>query len=192
MVRSATYDETRTAPLKPAPIKIIAVGSIPATDNDFLAWQGEHCPRLGTRDAMVLYVRYLNSQSKNLFDEQMEQWKTYMRSRLPPEQKKELKGLRARNDELKASISEHKALHETLMKTITLTPQNTPQNILSLQVVPNSQNISPRPEQSPSQIHSAPHPLEQPPSLNISPPSGEQMTDPRSTWGRTSSIPGRH
>ncbi len=91
-----------------------------------------------------------------------------------------MEGLRDRNDELDASISEHKALYETMKQAVVLTPQNTPQNILSLQVVPNSQNISPPPEQSPPQIHSAPTSLEQPPSLNmnIPPPSGEQRTDP--------------
>jgi hypothetical protein len=92
---------------------------------------------------MLLYVRYLNSEGKNLFDAQMEQWKAYMRSRLPPEQRKELEGLRDRNDELDASISEHKALYETMKQAVVLTPQNTPQNILSLQVVPSSHNISP-------------------------------------------------
>ncbi len=97
MVKSATDDETETgtAPPKPAPIKITAVGSIPATDNDFLAWQGEHCPRLGTRDAMLMYVRYLNSQNKIRFEQEMEQWKTHMRSKLPPHQRKHLEDLMA-------------------------------------------------------------------------------------------------
>ncbi len=147
-------------------------------NNDFLAWREQHCPSLAARDAMLLYVRYLNSESKVHFDEQMEQWKAYMRSKISPEQKKKLEGLRARNDELNASISELNALHGTLMQAIVLTPQNTSQNILSLQVAPTPQNIPPPPEQSPPQIHSAPPPLEQTPSLNITPPSGEQMTDP--------------
>ncbi len=78
-------------------------------------------------------------------------------------------------------IAEHKALNETLSQAIILTPQNTPQNILSLQVVPNSQNIPSLPEQSSPQIHSVPPPLEQPPSLNIPQPIDEQMTDPPGT-----------
>jgi hypothetical protein len=131
---------------------------------------------------MLMYVRrdtsMLNGQNKIRFDQEMEQWKASMRSRLSPEQKKELEGLRVRNDELNASISEHKALHETLIQAVVLTPQNTSQSTLSLQVVPNSQNISLPPEQSPPQNHSAPPSLEQPPSLNIPPPSGEQTTDP--------------
>jgi hypothetical protein len=83
----------------------------------------------------------------------------------------------ASRDELKAVVSERKALNETLRQAIVLTPQNTPQNILSLQIVPNSQNISPPPEQSSPQNNSAPPPLEQSPSRNIPPPSG-LMTDP--------------
>ena len=78
MVQSATYDKTRTVIPKPAPIKIIAVGSIPAADQNFLAWQGVHCPRFGTRDAMLMYVRYLNGEDKIRFEQEMEQWKTYM------------------------------------------------------------------------------------------------------------------
>ncbi len=73
MVQSATDDETGTVPPKPAPTKIIAVGSIPAADKDFLAWQGVHCPRLGTRDAMLMYVRYLNGEDKIRFEQEMEQ-----------------------------------------------------------------------------------------------------------------------
>ncbi len=84
----------------------------------------------------------------------------------------------ARNDGLKASISELYDLHGTLMQAVVITPQNTSQNILSLQVVPNPQNIPPPPEQSSPQNHSALPSLEQPLSLNIPPPSGEQMTDP--------------
>ena len=96
----------------------------------------------------------------------MEQWKSYMRSRLLPEQRKELEDLKARNAELDATISEHKALYEAKTQAIVLSPPN------------NSQNISPPPEQSSPQIHSAPPPLEQSPSLNIPQPNGEQMTDP--------------
>jgi hypothetical protein len=156
MVKSATDDETGTAPdlrptRKPVRSKIIAVGSIPASDSDFLAWQGVHCPRLGTRDAMLLYVKDLNGQNKIRFEQEMEQWKTYMRSRLPPHQRKHLEDLMANRDELTASvselkalsetlgqtiilathnISEQKALNETLSQTIILTPQNTSQDIL--------------------------------------------------------------
>ncbi len=183
MVKSATDDETGTAPdlrptRKPVPSKIIVMGSIPITDTDFLAWRELHCRRLAKQDAMLLHTRDLNGQNKIRLEQEMEQWKTYMRSRLSPEQKKELEGLRARNDELDDSISEHKALYETRKQAAVLAPQNTPHNILSFQVVPNPQNIPPPPEQSSPHNHSAPPPLEQPPSLNIPPPSGEQMTNP--------------
>jgi hypothetical protein len=143
MVKSATDDETRTAPLKPPPFKIIGMGSIPTADNDFLAWREQHCPRLATRDTMLVYVRDLNGQNKIRFEQEMEQWKTYLRSMLPPHQRKNLEDLMASRDELKASVSEQKALKETLMQAIVLTPQNTTQNILSLQIIPNTQNIPP-------------------------------------------------
>ena len=177
MVKSATDDNTRTVPLKPLPFKIIGMGSISVTDNDFLAWRDEHRPGLGSRDAMVEYVRHINGQNKDLFDEQMEQWKMYMRSRLPPHQRKELEGLRENVNELKASVSAQKDVLKELGQTIILTPQNTTQNILSLQIIPNSQNISSLPEQSPPQSNSSHPSLEQSPSQNIPPPSDEQMTD---------------
>jgi hypothetical protein len=129
---------------------------------------------------MLLYVKDLYGQNKIRFDQEMEQWNTYMRSKLPPHQRKHLEDLMANRDALQASVTELKAVSETLGQTIVLTPQNTPQNILSFQVVPNSQNMSPPTEQSLPQIHSASPSLlvEQPPSPNIPPPSGEQMTGP--------------
>ena len=174
MVKSATDDETGTAPgvqstHKPQPAKVIVMGSISTTDLDFLAWQGVHCPRVATRDAMLMYVKYLNGEEKIRFEQEMEQWKTYMRSRLSPEQRKELEGLRARNDELDAAISEHDALYETRNEDIPLSPQN------------NSQNIPLPLEQSPLQVHPAPLPLEQSLPLNIMQPVSEQMTGPPRT-----------
>ena len=168
MVKSAT-DETGTAPgvqstRKPQPAKVIVMGSISTTDLDFLAWQGVHCPRFATRDAMLMYVRYLNGEDKIRFEQEMEQWKTYMRSRLSPEQRKELEGLKARNDELDAAISEHNALYETRNEDIPLSPQN------------NSQNIPLPLEQSPLQVHPVSLPLEQFPPLNIMQTVSEQMT----------------
>jgi hypothetical protein len=183
MVKSATDDETGTAPdlrptRKPVPSKIIVMGSIPTTDPDFLAWREQHFPRLAKRDAMLLHVSDLNGQNKIRLEQEMEQWKAYMRSRLPPHQREHLEDLRANRDKLQVSVSELKAVNESLSQAIVLTPQNTPQNILSLQVMPNPQNIPPPPEQPSPQNHSAPPSLEQPPSLNIPPPGGEQMTDP--------------
>jgi hypothetical protein len=46
------------------------MGSIPVTDKDFLVWREEHRPSLGSRDAMVDYMRHLNGQNKRLYDEQ--------------------------------------------------------------------------------------------------------------------------
>jgi hypothetical protein len=133
MVESATVDSTRTVhPPKPVRSKIIVVGGIPSSDSDFLAWQGVHCPRLGMRDAMLLYVKDLNGQNKIRFDQEMEQWKTYMRSKLPPHERKHLEDLMANRDALQALVTELKAVRETLGQTIILTPLNTPQNILSL------------------------------------------------------------
>jgi hypothetical protein len=174
----------RAAPPKPAPSKFIILGSISAKDEDFLAWQRVHGPRSKTRDAMLNYVRFQNSQDKIRYDQEMEQWITYMRSKLSPEQKKELEGLKARNAELDTTISEHKALHEAKNQTIVLSPQNNPQIIPppAEQSSPQIHSAPPPTEQSSPQIHSAPPPLEQTPSLNISQPNGEQMTD----------IPGTH
>jgi hypothetical protein len=141
-------------------------GKHPNHDTAFLAWREQHFPRLAKRDAMLLHIRDLNGQNKIRHEQEMEQWKSYMRSRLLPEQRKELEDLKARNVELDVRISEHKALYEAKTQAIVLSPPN------------NSQNISSPPEQSSPQIHSAPPPLEQPPSLNIPQPNGEQMTDP--------------
>ena len=163
MVKSATDDETGTAPgvqstRKPPPAKVIVMGSISTTDIDFLSWRGVHCPRLSVRDAMLMYVRYLNGEEKIRFEQELEQWKAYMRSTLSPEERKETDDLKARNDKLSA------ALYETRNEDIPLSPQN------------NSQNIPLPLEQSPLQVHPAPLPLEQSPPLNIMQPVSEQMT----------------
>jgi hypothetical protein len=98
------------------PFKIIGMGSIPVTDNDFLPWREEHrSPGLGPRNVMVEYVRFINGKNKSLFDEQMEEFKTYiMRSKLSPVQWKHLEDLRGDINEQKATISAQKALIETL------------------------------------------------------------------------------
>ncbi len=80
MVKSATDDETGAAPgvqstRKPQPAKAIVMGSILTTDIDFLSWRSVHCPRLNMRDAMLMYVRYLNGEEKIRFEQEMEQWK---------------------------------------------------------------------------------------------------------------------
>jgi hypothetical protein len=102
------------------PFKIVGMGSIPATDNDFLAWREEHRLGIGSRDAMVEYVRHLNRKSKSLFDEQMEEYKTYMRSAMSPEQRKELEGLRTKIAEHKAEI---KTLSQSLFSHLTAPPR---------------------------------------------------------------------
>jgi hypothetical protein len=54
----------------PKNFKILVMGNIPATDDDFVAWREEHFPGLGVRDAMNEYVQHLNLKSKELFDQQ--------------------------------------------------------------------------------------------------------------------------
>jgi hypothetical protein len=71
MVKSATDDETGTALPKPLPRKIIAMGSINLTNGDFLAWREQHCPSLAARDAMLMYVRYLNGEEKIRFEQEI-------------------------------------------------------------------------------------------------------------------------
>ncbi len=80
-------------------------------------------------------MRHLNFDGKRLYEEQMKQYRAYMPSKLPSEQRKELEGLRR-------EIIERKAVNKALSQTLVLTPDNTPQNILSLQTIPNPQNIS--------------------------------------------------
>ena len=116
------------------------MGSIPVTDKDFLAWREEHRPGLGSRDAMIDYMRHLNGQNKSLHDEQMERWHEGMRAGLSPEKRKELEDLEVEVKELRASNSAKKTLIETLSQTIALTPPNMTQNILPLQTDPNPQN----------------------------------------------------
>ena len=146
MVQSATDDtirtSPRTAPLKPPPFRILGMGSIPVTDKDFLAWREEHRPGLGSRDAMIDYMRHLNGQNKSLHDEQMERWHEGMRAGLSPEKRKELEDLEAGVNELRASTSAKRTMIEELNQTLSLMPQNNTQNILSLHTDPNTQNLS--------------------------------------------------
>jgi hypothetical protein len=137
------------------------MGSINLTNSDFLAWREQHCPSLAARDAMLMYVRYLNGEDKIRFEQEMKQWRAQYRAKLPPHQQYHVEYLTANRNELEVAVSEQKALNETLSQAIVLTPLNNPQN------------IPPPPEQSSPQNYSAPPPLEQPPSLYIPPPIDE-------------------
>ncbi len=143
------------------------MGSIPVTDKDFLVWREEHRPGLGSRDAMIDYMRHLNGQNKSLHDKQMERWHEGMRAGLSPEKRKELEDLEVEVKELRASTSAKKTLIEELSQTIALTPQNNTQNILPLQTDPNPQIIAPIPEHSFPQNNTTLLPLEQTPPQNI-------------------------
>ncbi len=81
MVRSAIDDNKGTAPPKPVR-KIWTMGSIPATDKDFLVWcenqaqsRGTRSRNYGTLDAMKLYVQHLNIESKMLYERQLKERK---------------------------------------------------------------------------------------------------------------------
>ena len=100
------------------------MGSIPVTDKDFLAWREEHRPGLGSRDAMIDYMRHLNGQNKSLHDEQMERWHEGMRAGLSPEKRKELEDLEVEVKELRASTSAKRTMIEELNQTLSLMPQN--------------------------------------------------------------------
>jgi hypothetical protein len=71
MIQSVADDKTGTVPPKPLPRKIIAMGSINLTNSDFLAWREQHCPSLAARDAMLMYMRYLNGEDKIRFEQEM-------------------------------------------------------------------------------------------------------------------------
>ena len=125
MVKSATDDETRTAPgkqstRKPQPAKVIVMGSISTTDLDFLSWQKVHCPRLILRDAMLMYVKYLNGEEKIRFEQEMEQWRTYARSLLSPDERKEIDDRNAHNAKLSAT------LYTNMNMTFLSLPRTTP------------------------------------------------------------------
>jgi hypothetical protein len=155
MVQSAADDKTGTVPPKPLPRKIIAMGSIKLTDSDFIALREQHCPSLVARDAMLMYMRYLNGEDKIRFEQEMKLWREQYRAKLPPHQRYHVEYLTANRDELEVAVSEQEALNEILCQDVVLTPLN------------DSQNIPPPLEQSPPQIDSAPPPTEQPPLLNI-------------------------
>jgi hypothetical protein len=67
MERSATDAKSRTAPPKPQPYFIV-MGSIPATDEDFLEWKEDHCLGRNVRDSMSMYVEHLNAKGKVIYD----------------------------------------------------------------------------------------------------------------------------
>jgi hypothetical protein len=81
MVRSDTDNDKGTAPPKPI-LKVWTMGSIPATDKDFLGWCEDQTKVLGTRsrnygtlDAMKLYMQHLNLESRELYERQLKERK---------------------------------------------------------------------------------------------------------------------
>jgi hypothetical protein len=79
-----------------------------------------------------------------------------------------------------SKITEQKAENETLRQALVLTPENTAQGILSLQIIPNPQNIPshPHPDQSLPQNNSPSPGLDQSPSQISPPPRVEQRAGP--------------
>jgi hypothetical protein len=147
--------------------------SIPATDEGFVYWREEHGLGLGARDAMSAYVQHLNFEGK---DSTMSKWNSIKRTceqSFPRNSGRKLmvSGWRQMNIKLWT-------VHLAKPLSFILHPGNTPQNIFSLQITPNSQNMSSLPEQSLPQNNSSPPLSEQPPSQIIPPPSDEQRTDP--------------
>jgi hypothetical protein len=138
MIRSATDDDKGTAPPKPI-CKLWVMRNIPATDQDFLEWHEDHpflSHGLGVREAMMTYVQHLNLMSKELYERQMKEHKTYLHSaesenaEETPEQPKE------------TEPAEMKAPDDTTQIIISSQTIPNSQNILSPQIIPNPQNIS--------------------------------------------------
>jgi hypothetical protein len=66
------------------------MGSIPATDKDFLGWcekqaqvRGTRSRNYGTLDAMKLYVQHLNIESKTLHERQLKERKDQLHLTMP-------------------------------------------------------------------------------------------------------------
>jgi hypothetical protein len=75
MVRSESDNDKGTAPPKPFR-KIWAMGSIPATDKDFLEWQGRQTSTVRAHGAvytMNLYVQQLNIEGKMVYERQLKE-----------------------------------------------------------------------------------------------------------------------
>jgi hypothetical protein len=79
MVRSHTDDDKGTEPSKLTP-KVWTVGSIPATDKDFLEWCKLQTNKRSTVAMMKLYVQQLNIGSEVLHERQKKAQKEQVRS----------------------------------------------------------------------------------------------------------------
>ena len=159
MERSATDANARAAPPKPQPYFIV-MGSIPATDEDFLEWKKDHCLGRNVRDAMVMYVEHLNSKGKVIYDRQEEVYEAYIQSLKQAKQQ-----------------TKSKAKDKAQDQALILTLEDKPQNACTLQIIPVPQNIpsnSTLPDQSPPQniVSSLPEHL---PPQNIVPSLPEHL-----------------
>jgi hypothetical protein len=79
MVRSDTDDDKGTVPPK-LTRKVWTVGSIPATDKDFLGWCEYQTQKQGTLRMMKLYVQQKNIESKMLYERQLKEQKDQLLS----------------------------------------------------------------------------------------------------------------
>jgi hypothetical protein len=110
MERSATDANARAAPPKPQPYFIV-MGSIPATDEDFLAWKEDYCLGRSVRDSMIAYVEHRNLKGKELYDQQEEKYEAYLQS------------LKQAEQQTKSKVKDE------------------PQSTFTLQIIPSPQNI---------------------------------------------------
>jgi hypothetical protein len=160
MVRSETDNDKETVPPKPIR-KAWTMGSIPATDKDFLEWCGHQTTKKRATLSMTkLYVQQLNLEGIMLHERQQKE-------------KKEQLHLADTAEAISSSEPTETLTTSITNDTSMNTPTPNPQNILST----DSQNISnPDPQNNPAPLN-----LEPPPQISPSLPASTLLppADPK-------------
>jgi hypothetical protein len=123
-------------------------------DKDFLEWREDQpllSHGLGVLEAMKIYVQHMNLRSSELYEQQMREHKVYLHSAKPKDAEK--------------SPEQSKEPEPSKIKA----PDGTTMNILSPQIIPNTQNMS-----SPNPQNISSPPILDPPSqssLTLPPPA---------------------
>jgi len=161
MAKSLAEAKMRSAP--PVPFQLWAMGTVPATDPDFLKWKATQEEGLTTVSAMARYMPHFNAQRREKFEEELAEHQAFLEFnrleglRIIAEQQNEM-------NKLKARIAEQHDGNEVLVPNLVMEPRILPQSIPSLQINPD------RPEHTEHQSIPSPHSPEHSQPQSNSPP----------------------
>jgi hypothetical protein len=76
MAKSLAEAKMRSAP--PVPFQFLAMGTVPATDPDFLKWKETQEEGLTTVTAMARYMPHFNAQRRETFEEELAEHQAFL------------------------------------------------------------------------------------------------------------------